>query len=146
MKNIAQQQGNASLLMVIIFITIGSLLIKSVHFFQERARDDLRKEIKYFDTFNKAESALSWGATLQWDSKQRGLKNWVCQKEKTQQWKSCLKHYKGATFLLSGQSHYRLGNDIKVYRWMVLDANKQQLFPRKNGGLDYCPVVKKGFC
>lgn len=146
MKNIEQQQGNVSLLMVIIFITIGTLLIKSVHFFQERARDELHKEIKYFDAFNKAESALAWGGTLHWDSQYRGLKHWVCQKEENQQWKSCLKHYKGADFVLSGQSHYLLGNDIKVYRWVVWDANKQQFFSRKKGWLDYCPVIKKGFC
>ncbi|WP_109911786.1 DUF2509 family protein [Providencia rettgeri] len=146
MKRIEQQQGNVSLLMVIIFITIGTLLIKSVHFFQERARDERRNEIKYFDAFNKAESALAWGGTLHWDSKHRELRHWVCQKEETQQWKSCLKHYKGATFVLSGQSHYRSENEIKVYRWMVLDVNKRQFFPREKGWLDYCPVIKKGFC
>lgn len=144
--HIEHQQGSVSLFMVVILLTIGLLLIQSVSFFQTRAQHELQKEIKYFESFNKAESALSWGLTLQWDNKFNGLKHWVCQKQETQQWTSCLKHDKGTRFILSGQSHYRLGNDIKVYRLVVFDVGKQQFLPSEKGWLDYCPVVKKGFC
>lgn len=146
MVTIEGQKGSIALFTVVILMTVGLLLIKSLHFFQERSHSELQKEIKYFEAFNKAESALAWGLTLQWDINTNNFRHWACQQEPTAKWQSCLKHDKGKNFVLSGKSSFRKGIDIKVYQWVILDVEKQQLFPRKHGWLDYCPVVKKGFC
>ncbi|MBN6350071.1 DUF2509 family protein [Providencia alcalifaciens] len=143
---IKQQNGSVALVMVVVLMTMGLIFIKSLHFYQERAFEEWRKEVRYFSGFNRAESALAWGATLLWDIHSRNYKTWFCQQNTNRKWKSCLKHYKGSNFILSGQSDYQFGLEIKVYRWVILDVNKQQVIPRSKGWLDYCPVTKKGFC
>lgn len=138
------QKGHIALVMVVILMTIGLLLIKSLHSYQEQAQHEWYKEAKYYHAFNQAESALAWGLTLQWEASTS--KNWVCQQNETQNWTSCLKPYKGSVYVLLGQSPYKQGASIKVYQWVEWDAKKQRILPRKNGWLDYCPVQQKGFC
>ncbi len=58
---IKQQNGSVALVMVVVLMTMGLILIKSLHFYQERAFEEWRKEVRYFSGFNRAESALAWG-------------------------------------------------------------------------------------
>ncbi|MEQ4675117.1 YgdB family protein [Providencia vermicola] len=144
MAKMDSQRGNIALVMTVVLMTMSLLLMSSLHFFQRRALDEWHKETKYYHTFNRAESALAWGLTLSWETNTK--KKWVCQQDATQNWKSCLKPYGRSTSIISGQSSYKDGLDIKVYQWVEWDPLKQRVTPRKNGWLDYCPVQQKGFC
>ncbi|WP_353244502.1 YgdB family protein [Providencia sp.] len=144
MVKMDSQRGNIALVMTVVLMTMGLLLISSLHFFQRRAQDEWHKETKYYNEFNRAESALAWGLTLSWEMNTK--KKWVCQQNATQNWTSCLKLYSRSTSILSGQSPYKDGLDIKVYQLVEWDALKQKIIPHKNGWLDYCPVKQKGFC
>ena len=136
------QKGNVALIMVVVLMTIGLLLLKALHYYQERARDELYNETKYLEAFNHAESALSWGLLQSW----RLSTTWECKKERTQGWSSCLRHVKGNNFVLLGQSDFKLGEQIKVYRWVTSIAGSQKIKMRQKGWLDYCVIEKKGFC
>lgn len=75
MAKMDSQRGNIALVMTVVLMTIGLLLIKSLHFFQQRAQDEWHKEAKYYNAFNRAESGLAWGLTLAWEASTK--KNWV---------------------------------------------------------------------
>lgn len=146
MRMIDQQAGNITLIMVAVLMTLGLLLLKALHYYQERGRDELRREIKYFEAFNQAESALSWGLMQPWKKNMAKGASWDCQQERTKQWLSCIKHHKSGDFILSGKSEYNLGKQITVYRWVTFTQGTSRIQSRGKGWLDYCPVGKKGFC
>lgn len=58
------QQGSVALIMVIVLATMGLLLLKNLHYYQNRMLLTLAKEQRYFQAFNQAESALAWGKRL----------------------------------------------------------------------------------
>lgn len=140
------QKGNVALIMVVVLMTMGLLLLKALHYYQERARDELYNETKYLEAFNHAESALSWGLLQSWKLSRSRNTYWECKKETTQGWSSCLRHVKGNNFVLLGKSDFKQGDQIKVYRWVTSIAGSQKIKMREKGWLDYCIVEKKGFC
>ncbi|WP_280117357.1 DUF2509 family protein [Providencia vermicola] len=60
------QTGSIALVMVMILMTMGLLLLKALHIYQENARDEFFREKKYIEAFNLAESALAWGLQQSW--------------------------------------------------------------------------------
>lgn len=140
------QKGNIALVMVIILMTMALLLLKALHFYQNSARDEYLREKKYIEAFNKAESALSWGLMQSWQLHTFRNTQWQCQQQSTQGWKSCLRHYKGSQFVLSGRALYKGRHYVSVYRWVAPIAESSKVRPRIKGWLDYCPVNQKGFC
>ncbi|SQH14421.1 DUF2509 family protein [Providencia heimbachae] len=146
MKKIGYQKGNVALIMVVVLMTMGLLLLKAIHYYQERARDELLREIKYVEVFNQAESALAWGLGQLWKGDRSRKASWECKQVPTLLWHSCLKHYSGSIFILSGKSNFKQGEQINVYRWVKLVAGTQKIQARTQSWLDYCPVEKKGFC
>lgn len=146
MNLIKNQRGNIALVMVITLMTVALLLLKALHFYQENARDEFFREKKYIQAFNQAESALSWGVIQSWQLNNTKNAGWQCQQEPSQSWMSCIKHYKGSQFILTGRSPYKGNGYVSVYRWVVPIVGTQKVQVRMNGWLDYCPVDKKGFC
>ncbi|EKT60126.1 YgdB family protein [Providencia sneebia] len=146
MAALQTQKGNIALIMVVILMTMALLLLKALHFYQESARDEFFREKRFFETFNLAESALSWGLTQNWQLFGSIDTDWECLQHQKPYWESCLKHYKGNDFILLGRSFYNDTQYINVYRWVNPLAGSQKVQARENGWLDYCPVKKKGFC
>ncbi|MEQ4623782.1 MULTISPECIES: DUF2509 family protein [Providencia] len=143
---IFQQQGNIALVMVVVLMTTALLLLKALHFYQENARNEFLKEKKYVEAFNQAESALSWGLQQSWTLQTFSRQKWQCQRASEHSWESCLKHYKGSQFILSGKGKYRGQYDVTLYRWVSPIPGTQKVRSQIKGWLDYCPVDKKGFC
>ncbi|EKT58206.1 YgdB family protein [Providencia burhodogranariea] len=146
MNLINNQRGNIALVMVIVLMTVALFLLKALHFYQENARDEFFREKKYIEAFNQAESALSWGIVQSWRFNTAKNAGWQCQQEPNQSWMSCIKHYKGTQFILTGRGLYKGNEYISVYRWVLPIVGTQKVQARMKGWLDYCPVDKKGFC
>lgn len=147
MRNpIFQQEGNIALVMVIVLMTTALLLLKGLHVYQENARNEFFKEKKYVEAFNQAESALAWGLKQSWRLQTFNRQQWQCQKPQAYSWESCIKHYKGAQFVLSGKGKYKGQYNVMLYRWVSPIAGTQKIRGQISGWLDYCPVDKKGFC
>ncbi|WP_323084113.1 DUF2509 family protein, partial [Providencia alcalifaciens] len=85
------QQGNIALIMVMVLMSVGLILLKALHYYQARASHELIREEKYYQSFNLAESALSWGLAQHWELKTEKMSPWVCQRETNYGWVSCLK-------------------------------------------------------
>ncbi|ELX8377607.1 YgdB family protein [Providencia vermicola] len=140
------QTGSIALVMVMILMTMGLLLLKALHIYQENARDEFFREKKYIEAFNLAESALAWGLQQSWRlSTYRGA-TWQCQSMPIQGGTSCIKHYKGGQFVLLGRGEYQGRYHVTVYRWVAAIPKSQKIRPRIKGWIDYCPVTQKGFC
>lgn len=146
MKWKVAEQGNIALVMVMVLMSIGLILLKGLHYYQTRASYELSREEKYYQSFNLAESALTWGLTQHWVLKTDKSGSWVCQKEQNQGWVSCLKYYKNNQFILSGTGELLPNKPLTVYRWVIPMWNEGRLQARENGWIDYCPVAIKGFC
>lgn len=146
MNVIKKQRGNIALVMVMVLMTVALILLKSLHFYQENASDEFFREKKYLEAFNHAESTLSWGLIQSWQLNMAKNSGWQCQRQPSQSWMSCIKHYKGAQFVLSGRVLYKGNQYVSVYRWVVPIIGTQKIQARIKGWLDYCPVDKKGFC
>ncbi|WP_318564615.1 YgdB family protein [Providencia stuartii] len=146
MRRVGEQRGNIALVMVIVLMTMGLLLLKTLHFYQDNARDEFFREKSYIEAFNQAESALAWGLKQSWRLTTYRGANWQCQRPPTQTWVSCIKHYKSGQFVLSGKGLYKGRHYVTVYRWVAPISKTQKVRPRIKGWLDYCPVNQKGFC
>lgn len=140
------EKGNIALVMVMVLMSVGLILLKALHYYQARASYELIREEKYYQSFNLAESALSWGLVQHWKLKAEKMSPWVCQREINHGWISCLKHYKNNQFILSGKGELYKNQSIMIYRWVVPIWNEGRLQARENGWIDYCPVAIKGFC
>lgn len=146
MKLMSEQQGNIALVMVVVLMTTALLLLKTLHVYQENALNEFFKEKRYVEAFNQAESALSWGLKQSWRLQTFSRQGWQCQRPPTHLWESCIKHYKGAQFILSGKGKYTDQYDVTLYRWVSPISGSQKVRGQIKGWLDYCPVYKKGFC
>lgn len=84
------QQGSVALIMVIVLATMGLLLLKNLHYYQNRMLLTLAKEQRYFQAFNQAESALAWGKTVDWKIDIPDATSWLCTQHPQNNNQSCL--------------------------------------------------------
>lgn len=52
MRRVREQRGNIALVMVIVLMTMGLLLLKTLHFYQDNARDEFFRE-NYIEALTK---------------------------------------------------------------------------------------------
>lgn len=141
------QQGSVALIMVIVLATMGLLLLKNLHHYQNRMLLTLAKEQRYFQAFNQAESALAWGKTVDWKIDIPDATSWLCTQQPQNNNQSCLLYVPKKGFLLAGKGQFDPQTNLVVYQWMQKsDSLSMRLTPIKQGWLDYCPLNKKRLC
>ena len=140
-----KQQGSIALIMVVVLATLGILLLKTLHYYQQRMMISWVKEQRYLTAFSQAESSLAWGKQVSWNMDK--MIGWRCERNLAEQLESCLLKISNKRFLLAGKGKLDDKKNLIVYQWMDKTNNqKTQLSPVKGGWLDYCPIKTVKMC
>ncbi|WP_130831491.1 DUF2509 family protein [[Erwinia] mediterraneensis] len=132
-----RQNGNSALGMVIMVLLMGSATLYASRQQLAQGMALLADERHYILDYHQAQSALRWGATLNWPV---GV-GWQCQQEKTFGWQSCLWRGEKAQALLRGQG---AGRELALWHWVEESGNQLRLLP--HGWIDYCPLALPELC
>lgn len=131
------QAGNSTLGMVLMVLLMGGLTLQAT---RTRLAQDMvlvADEQHYHQDFWLAAGALQWGTVQHWPHSQ----GWQCQDWAAEKWRSCLLRMEGDNGLLQGHGAER---ELALWHWVSIQGN--QLKPRGQGWIDYCPLADAALC
>lgn len=133
------EKGFSTIIMVIILTIIGSILLTSTNLLMISWHKTLARENQYYHRFNKANSALNWALTQNW---QRPTDNWQCLFETKYQWKVCIKNS-----LLQIDNYVLIrGESEGLFVYGLAHHQGSKLIVQKGHWLDYCPEKRRAYC
>lgn len=140
------EQGNGTLLMVMLLAAVGLLLATGV---QRQLDATVRMgsdDRRYWQALNQAESSVNWGLGQHWEVNEHAAGQ--CRVSATDMLRACLIRIPGeAYWLLRGEGRSATQSALMVlYQRVVPEQASGRVLPLAGGWLDFCPEKEIARC